>query len=141
TVARRDLVNLPEKNKSVRWGPASVLSKVLALHLSNDLKKVQQILVEDPQTKRGVWIDPTQVNGGYRLDVPHPLVEEGLSHMVRRANPWLLLLAIVIFPTTYLITSYRWNELLKALEVNLPQSRTFVLHLVGAFDNTFLPGS
>ena len=141
SIERGKLVNPPEKHKTVRWGTNNTLSKVRALHLSRDLKKVQRILVEDESSHRGIWVDPSQVSGGYRLDVPHPLVEEGLSHMVRRANRWLLLLAIVIFPITFIVTSYRWNKLLEALDVRLSQGTTFVLNMVGAFYNTFMPGS
>ena len=57
------------------------------------------------------------------------------------ANPWLLLLAVVVFPITFLITSYRWNTLLEAVDVRIGFPRVFVINMVGAFYNTFMPGS
>ena len=53
----------------------------------------------------------------------------------------LLLLAIIIFPLTYILTSFRWHELLKALDIHIGLMRTFTLNMVGAFYNTFMPGS
>jgi uncharacterized protein (TIRG00374 family) len=40
-----------------------------------------------------------------------------------------------------MLTSFRWNWLLKTVEINLTLGRTFVLNMVGAFYNTFIPGS
>jgi uncharacterized membrane protein YbhN (UPF0104 family) len=44
-------------------------------------------------------------------------------------------------PVSYLLTSYRWHLLLDTLEIRVPQARTFVLNMVGAFYNSFMPGS
>ena len=93
--------------------------------------------------RAGQWVGPDQVSmwskanpGGYRLKVPHPVVEVGLGRMVRDAGtghrPWLLLLSVVIFPITFLVTSLRWHWLLGALEIYLSLGRTFVLNMVGA---------
>jgi hypothetical protein len=44
-------------------------------------------------------------------------------------------------PIVYVITAYRWHALLAAVGIMLPLARTFVLNMVGAFYNTFMPGS
>ena len=59
-----------------------------------------------------MWIAPFQAPQ-YRLHVPHPRVQTGLATMVRNANAWLSLLAVVIYPMTYILTSYRWQLLLR----------------------------
>jgi uncharacterized membrane protein YbhN (UPF0104 family) len=39
------------------------------------------------------------------------------------------------------ITSFRWHLLLKLLDIPMSVARTFVINMVGAFYNTFMPGS
>ncbi|MGH7213986.1 MAG: lysylphosphatidylglycerol synthase transmembrane domain-containing protein, partial [Tepidisphaeraceae bacterium] len=77
----------------------------------------------------------------YRVQVPYPLIDRGLGPMVARADRTFLLAAILIFPLTYLITSYRWHVLLEALDVRMRMARAFAINMVGAFYNTFMPGS
>jgi glycosyltransferase 2 family protein len=77
----------------------------------------------------------------YIIKVPHPRNQVGLEGLIRNANPVLLWASLLVFSVTFVITSYRWNELLKALEIHIGQGRTFVLNMVGAFYNTFMPGS
>src|SRR5262249_5705860 len=142
-VPRRDVVNLPDQQTWLSIiGPDGVkAAQLLALDLSDDLKRVQRLLVADPQTTRGTWIEPQHVNGGYLLRVPHPRLEVGVASLIWLADPTLLWGSVLIFPVTFLITSYRWHELLKALDIHLRNARTFVLNMVGAFYNTFMPGS
>src|SRR5205085_6099510 len=109
--------------------------------LSDDLKRVQRFLVEDSGKGEGVWILPSQLKTPFVLKVPHPRLEVGINTLIWLANPWLLILSVLIFPVTFLITTYRWHELLKALDIHKGLGRAFVLNMVGAFDNTFMPGS
>src|SRR5208282_818871 len=96
----------------------------------------KRLLVDDdPITGPAQWIDPAQAPA-YKVHVPYPRVQVGLIHLVKRAQPSLL-----VFPVTFLITSYRWHELLKALDIYIGSGRTFVLNMVGCFYNSFLPGS
>jgi uncharacterized protein (TIRG00374 family) len=71
----------------------------------------------------------------------YPLVDRGVGEMVKHADHRMLLAAVFIFPITFLITSYRWYLLLRALEISITIARAFVINMVGAFYNTFLPGS
>jgi hypothetical protein len=64
-----------------------------------------------------------------------------VRHLLASAQHLYLLLSILVFPLTFIITAFRWQELLKALDIRLPIERTFVLNMVGAFYNTFMPGS
>jgi hypothetical protein len=59
--------------------------------------------------------------------------------MVRNANVDYIFAALAIFPLTIVITSFRWHELLKALDIRLTIERTFVLNMVGLFWNTIIP--
>lgn len=152
-VSRSELVSKPD----VKRVPLSTgqTAELLALDLTPDLKTVKRFLIVPPggaANAPGQWVGAGQVSmwsrsnpGGYQLKVPHPVVEVGLGRMVRDAGtghrPWLLLLAVVIFPITFLVTSLRWHWLLGALEIYLSLGRTFVLNMVGAFYNTFMPGS
>lgn len=112
--------------------------KLLAVHPSD-----HKLLVLDPAThKTGLQIEPSQVVGGLPKDlVPYPLVDIGLDRLVWQANFKFLLLALLVLPVTYYITSRRWHRLLEALDIHLTMARTFVLNMVGAFYNTFMPGS
>jgi hypothetical protein len=73
--------------------------------------------------------------------VPYPRVDIGLIRLVRSARPLYLLLALLVIPLTYLLTTWRWHMLLGAMEIYIGLWRTFVLNMVGAFYNTFMPGS
>jgi uncharacterized protein (TIRG00374 family) len=152
TISRREVVNLPDqKQLNLAWSsppdgaPDSGLvekqGKLLALDLTDDLKHVQRLLVEDVSKGQGIWITPAQLKTPFVMKVPHPKLDVGIVSLVWLANPYLLIFSVLIFPATYLITSYRWHELLKALDIRLGLARTFVLTMVGAFYNTFMPGS
>jgi glycosyltransferase 2 family protein len=93
--------------------------------------------IVDPSTGANVWVGAQDVHP----EPNHPMVEAGVVHMVRDAKPKWLLAALAIFPLTIVITSLRWHELLKALDINLAVSRTFVLNMVGLFYSTFMLGS
>jgi uncharacterized protein (TIRG00374 family) len=53
----------------------------------------------------------------------------------------VLFAAIAIFPITYLLTGLRWYLLLQAVGHRHRPARAFIINMVGAFYNTFLPGS
>jgi hypothetical protein len=143
TVSRDDLVNAPDTKTVIVQDPAGAgqptKRTLLALDLSDDLKTVERFLVERAD-ERGEWVAPGQVLK-YQLGVPHPLVDQGLVPMVRHAKRDFLLAAIFLFPITYLLTGLRWHLLLQAVEIRIGVARAFVINMVGAFYNTFLPGS
>jgi len=86
-------------------------------------------------------VDASAVRGPYHVEVPYPLVERGVKHMLHHARGIFLLLAFLLIPITYIVCAYRWHELLKALDINLRVGQAFVICMVGAFYNTFMPGS
>jgi uncharacterized protein (TIRG00374 family) len=145
-VPRSQLVHKRDEKKVTLKLPDGGMRRMdlLALDLTADLKRVERLLVIPDEGGKPVWVHPSQVVN-YQLRVPHPLVEVGVGRMIRAAasgnKPWLLVLSIFIFPITFIITSIRWYWLLKVLEIYLPLSRAFVLNMVGAFYNTFMPGS
>jgi uncharacterized protein (TIRG00374 family) len=153
TVSRSELVSKPDAKRVTLVTGEQV--DLLALDLTSDLKSVKRFLIVPAGGTAGApgqWVGADHVvkwskanPHGYQLKVPHPVVEVGLGRMVRDAGtghrPWLLLLSVVIFPITFLVTSLRWHWLLGALEIDLSLGRTFVLNMVGAFYNTFMPGS
>jgi glycosyltransferase 2 family protein len=141
-VPREDVVNEPDQKTVLRTGHTEK-SQLLGLDLPGDLDQhtlPRRLLVADSSTSPAEWISPAEAPG-YVMKIPHPRDQIGLESMVRGARPSLLWAAIFIFPITFLITSYRWNELLKALDIHIGNGRTFVLNMVGAFYNTFMPGS
>ena len=149
-VPRKEVVSRPDQKETViAYYPAGTTrattsekhGKLLALELSDELKRVQRILVEDSERGEGTWIAPFQLKTPYLLRVPHPKLEVGIVTLVWLANPYLLVLCVLIFPVTFLITTYRWHALLEALDIHIGLGRTFVLNMVGAFYNTFMPGS
>ncbi|MGE5611514.1 MAG: lysylphosphatidylglycerol synthase transmembrane domain-containing protein [Bacillota bacterium] len=143
-ISRKEVVNRPDRKNApltVRTLQGQAHTTLLALDLSDNLKQVRRLLVADPESGKGMWITPSQVVGGYQLQVPRPRVDVGVLSMVHLADRSLLLGSILIFPITFVITSLRWNALMRALGIRLTQSRTFVLNMVGQFYSTFMPGS
>ena len=139
---RKDLVNPPDQ-KSVVLREGNRKVDVLALDLTEQGKdaQVKRVLIREPATKEIRWIKPWEVAGGYQLKVPYPAVDRGIAPMVRRADKLLLLSAVFCFPTVFLLTALRWDRLLRALDIHMPFRLAFKLNMVGAFYNTFMPGS
>src|SRR4051812_42036185 len=111
------------------------------LGVTGEGNEIYPVLVQQPGSPPQ-WVNRDQVADAHYVPAfVRPRIEPGIISLVRRANALLLLAAILIFPITFLITSYRWHELLKVLDIRIGQARTFVLNMVGAFYNTFMPGS
>jgi uncharacterized protein (TIRG00374 family) len=138
TLKREHLVNPPDR-ETVKLASGQTVP-LLGFDLTDD-GRVNRLLIGDPQTSAGRWITPAEVEQGFKLHVPKPLVDPGVLTMLSRANPAYLWTAVFIFPVVFLITSYRWQRLLRAVEIPLTFSRTFALNMVGSFYNTFMPGS
>jgi uncharacterized membrane protein YbhN (UPF0104 family) len=117
---------------------------LLGVQLIGDINRnptVTRLLIAGDEGAPGRWITPAEVEGGFVLRTPRPVVEAGLGWMVSQADPWMLAASIAVFPITYLATSLRWRRLLCALEINIPLLRVISLNMVGAFYNSFMPGS
>ena len=140
TLPRTQIVNAPDRAKL----PVMYLGKqeyIVGLDLRSDLKSVRRVLLATtPTSPTALWVPPAAVPD-YQLSVPHPRVQVGVIRMIRHADVRFLLAALAVFPITILITSFRWHELMKALDIQLTLSRTFILNMVGLFYNTFMPGS
>jgi len=115
--------------------------QLLALDLDRDLTRVRRLLVASPVDGTGQWVVPERIVGGYVLGVPRPRIEIGVASLVRRARPAPLWAAVLVFPLTFILTSYRWHALLRALDITITRTRAFVLNMVGFFYSTFMPGS
>jgi uncharacterized protein (TIRG00374 family) len=143
-VPRAQLVNAPnpkQKDVTVTLPEGTRRLPLLAVDLTDDLRHADKLLVQDPHSGKGMWISPVDVQGGYQVIVPYPLIQPGLRHMLHTANPLFLWGAVFIFPVTYLITGLRWHVLLKAIGINLGAARASIINMVGAFYSTFMPGS
>jgi glycosyltransferase 2 family protein len=135
---RDQVVNEPDRAKLTVFGNGK-LQYVVGVDLTPDLKQAKRLLVADTPTGPTASWKPVSDFPNYQITVPHPRVQIGVLRMVRNANINYLLAALAIFPLTILITSFRWHELLKALDIRLTLSRTFVLNMVGLFWNTIVP--
>jgi glycosyltransferase 2 family protein len=141
-LSARNILSAPDR-KNLQVHEDGKPAYVVGVDLSADLTKVNRLLLAPtPTGPTAHWADPSQVPD-YHLTVPHPRVQIGVIRMVRQAEGhlWLLFAAVMIFPITIFITSFRWHELLKALDIRLDFSRVFVLNMVGLFYNSFMPGS
>jgi uncharacterized protein (TIRG00374 family) len=139
-VPRDELVTPPDaKYVKVRREGGAIKRRLLAMKLNDEHKKVEQLLVEK-EDGTGEWLKPNRLVN-YKLNVPYPLVDQGIVPMVKRADHSFLWGAVLIFPVTFLITSFRWHLLLHAVGIMLGAARAFVINMVGAFYNTFMPGS
>jgi len=64
-----------------------------------------------------------------------------LLGILASANIWLLAGAFFIFLFTYIISLYRWEMLLKAVQVHLSIKRIIISFSAGLFFNLFLPST
>jgi uncharacterized protein (TIRG00374 family) len=135
---RDQVVNEPDRAKLTVFGNGK-LQYVVGVDLTPDLKQARRLLVADKPTGPTASWEPVSDFPNYQITVPHPRVQIGVLRMIRNANINYLLAALAIFPLTILITSFRWHELLKAVDIRLTLSRTFVLNMVGLFWNTIVP--
>ena len=140
------VLNKPAKKKeTVTLKNGSVVS-LLGLDLAGDLvhnPRVQRLYVQ-PSNQPPRWVTPADLAAPYVLKVPYPRVDVGVAALIRQAsqkNLWKLVIAILIFPITFMLGAIRWHELLKALDIHIGLALTFTLNMVGAFYNTFMPGS
>jgi len=141
--------NKPDlKTVKVRTPAGVTDAPLVGLDLRGDLNKPRLervfVIAPDPASPRsnvGQWVHASQLVDAYHVRVPYPRVETGLLTMIRQANGWLLLLAVLIFPVTFVVTSIRWDMLLRALDIRISLARAFVLNMVGAFYNSFMVGS
>jgi glycosyltransferase 2 family protein len=139
TLPRDDTVNEPDKkNMTVVFDGRK--QYIVGVDLSPSYVPLRLLLADKPDGPTAYFVPVDQVPA-YQQTVPHPRVQIGIIRMIRNARVWYLVAALAIFPITILITSFRWHELLKALDIEMPVTRTFVLNMVGLFYNTFLPGS
>jgi len=150
---RTNLMARTDRQKvTVREDGREKLYAVLALKVTSDPDRSHWPIAVAPP--RNVWqrywnihnapartISPAQVIGPWSVDVPYPLTERGLLPMLRGANPLYLWLAVAIYPITLIITALRWYELLKIVGIRMGAGKAFVVTMVGAFYNTFMPGS
>jgi glycosyltransferase 2 family protein len=135
TISMSQVISAPDRpNMTIQVEGKSL--RLLGVDLADHFH-ARQLLV---MTKQGAkWVAPSETN--YQVSIPHPRVQVGVRQLLAAARQGYLLWALLIFPITYVITSFRWNELLKALDVRLPLRRAFALNMVGAFYSTFMPGS
>jgi hypothetical protein len=138
TLSREQVINEPDRPNLTVFENGK-LKYVVGVDLGPDLKKASRLLVADhPAGPTATW-EPASDFPDYQVTVPHPRVQIGVLRMIRQANIHYLFAALAIFPLTILITSFRWHELLKAVEIRLTLERTFVLNMVGLFYNTIMP--
>jgi uncharacterized protein (TIRG00374 family) len=87
-------------------------------------------------------VDPSRVVTPYKSGLlAYPIKDQGLINVVKTADLPFLWAALLIFPASYLITTIRWRRLLAALAIPITMAKAFQINMVGAFYNTFMPGS
>jgi hypothetical protein len=138
TLPRDQVVNEPDRANMTLFENGT-LKYIVGVDLTPDLKTAVRLLVADQPTGPVATWEPISAFPNYQISIPHPRVQIGVLRMIRQANINYIFAALAIFPLTILITSLRWHELLKALEIRLTIERTFVLNMVGLFWNTIIP--
>ena len=86
-------------------------------------------------------VQPSQLAGPRKMDVPYPLVDAGMKRIIAEANGFYLILAVLVFPVIFILVSIRWTMLIRMLGIQITGRRAFVLTMVGLFYNNFMPGS
>jgi hypothetical protein len=145
-IPRSQVLNRPaKKNEKVKLKSGGVAT-ILGLDITETAPRqyrADRLYVRQDNSKPK-WITPADLAGPYDVRVPYPRVDIGINRLVRQAsqkNLWKLIVAILIFPITFILTAIRWHELLKAIDIHIGLTLTFTLNMVGAFYNTFMPGS
>ena len=70
------------------------------------------------------------------------LKQAGLSEIwkiIRTADLNYMILFILVSPVLIFLSSWKWQVILKAQNINVSVGRLFVLYITGYFFNTFLP--
>jgi len=70
----------------------------------------------------------------YKIDL------QQLAEVFRRVNIWYLLLALLFFALSKLISAFRLNSFLKKIGIDISNKFNIKLYLLGMFYNLFLPG-
>jgi hypothetical protein len=87
-------------------------------------------------------IAPSQIAGPpHKVGVEYLLVDAGMIRIVKQAQGAYLILAVLVFPLTFILVSLRWSILIRILGIQITTGRAFVLTMVGQFYNNFMPGS
>jgi hypothetical protein len=86
-------------------------------------------------------IQPGEIVGTRPSSLDYPLIDRGIGPMLHDAKPGLLVASVMVIPIIFFITAFRWYLLLKALDILMSFKQAFVVNMVGAFYNTFMPGS
>ncbi|MDP2905107.1 MAG: lysylphosphatidylglycerol synthase transmembrane domain-containing protein [Candidatus Omnitrophota bacterium] len=66
---------------------------------------------------------------------------ENIFEVIRSANKPLLLLAFLVYSLGYVLCLFRWDMLLRAVDLRLPLSRVVISFSGGIFFNLFLPST
>ena len=145
-VSRGDLWVRPDRTHvKVRLGGGRVEKvRLRAVKPGEDTgagRSVSELVVDDPDSDRGLVVGPDRLADAGRLTANSPYVEIGIKRLVGEADKRYLLAAVLIMPLSYVLTSIRWHLLLESLGVRLSFFRSLVLNLVGAFYNAFMPGT
>ena len=141
-VPQNQIVNEPDVKHVAIRSPDGSVTRVSLLGVQTNGETVVRYLVADRDDSPARWVAGSDVVGYVPPHpYPHPREQMGLERMVRQASPGLLWAALLVFPITFVVTSYRWHELLKVLDIDLSFRRAFALNMVGSFWNTCIPGS
>ncbi|MGC9260309.1 MAG: lysylphosphatidylglycerol synthase transmembrane domain-containing protein [Phycisphaerae bacterium] len=70
-----------------------------------------------------------------------PAVALGFPHLLDHAKPLPLLAALLLLGLPFVITAWRWRQLMLVQGMNLPYGKCLTLTFVGQFYSTFLPGT
>lgn len=69
-----------------------------------------------------------------------PAIQVGLRNLVKGANVALLIAAWALLLVPFLVTAWRWKQLMVPQGIALPYGKCLALTFVGQFYSTFLPG-
>lgn len=146
SVDRDEVLTRPDGSRVYRADNNESL-KLLALDTVPGNNVPKRLLVARDNSSPGFFLTPAEVRmpgattPGYRCEVEFPAREVGMLRMFAVADTTYLLLALLVIPVIYLVTGYRWWLLLRSFGITLSLPRTLQVNAIGAFYNTFMPGS
>lgn len=82
-----------------------------------------------------------EYDDGTVADVPFAEVRPGILRIFATLDLVRFALALLVLLVAFAVTFYRWHILMRAVEIDVPLSRTVRLSLIGLFFNNLVPGS
>lgn len=103
---------------------------------SQKTKNLLKLLLKLAVTAVCLWYISTKIHWTEPIDG-----QKSLKDLFLGSNKWWLVLAVLLFTISKIISSYRLNVYFRNMQVDLTEKQNLKLYWLGMYYNLFLPGS